>query len=141
MVSLLDVYVDVADLRDEYVICRTIGHRWDDHPSPELDSQMWAMSAAALALRCSRCTTERFDFYLADLTVYHRYYRYPPGYRTTRGSNVSRVAMREVLYERDILLRRAEAAVTAEAERIVRQAAKTTAKKAPARPRKTRSVA
>ena len=98
--------ISVADLKEEYVVCRAIGHTWDDNPTAELDSTLWRAGAAALALRCTRCTTERFDYLAADMTVFHRYYRYPEHYNTSIPGQGTKPNLRGELLSRSVLLRR-----------------------------------
>ena len=95
----------IIDLRDEYVLCRTLGHAWDDHPSPEIDSVLWKHAKAALFLRCTRCTTERFDYISNGFDVEHRYYRYPKHYKGVVGEG-SRPNLRGEMFRRSLLLRK-----------------------------------
>jgi hypothetical protein len=94
----------LRELRDEYVMCRTLRHSWDEHPTPEVNPSWWKVSHAALYLRCIRCGTERSDYYDANLDLMHRDYRYPNEYRATRTGGV--VALRGEMFRRSLLLKR-----------------------------------
>jgi hypothetical protein len=98
-------FTTIAELRDEYVLCRTLGHSWDDNPTAELDGALWKTSTAGMALRCTRCGTERFDYINAELKVYARYYRYPLHYTTIPGEG-TRPNLRGELLRRSLLIRR-----------------------------------
>lgn len=97
--------VDITELRDEYVICRTIGHSWDDNPTAEIDGPLARSSVGVFALRCVRCTTERFDYIDNGMRVFQRYYRYPPQYRSIPGQG-TRPNLRGELLRRSVLIRR-----------------------------------
>jgi hypothetical protein len=74
-------YVRVRDLHDAYLVCRAIGHSWDDNPHGEVDSEFFRMCKGVLMLRCTRCTTERYDYIDYSNEVFQRYYKYPQDYR------------------------------------------------------------
>ena len=95
----------VTDLLDDYVVCRTIGHAWDEHPSPEVDSDLFREARAGLFLRCTRCHTERFDYLAADMSVGTRYYRYPEKYRGLE-KGTTRPLLRGEMFRRSLLLRK-----------------------------------
>ena len=97
-------YTDVHELLDAYVLCRTLGHSWDDNPTATVDSELFRMSTGCLTLRCVRCTTERFDYLANDLTVFQRYYRYPDKYRTVPGV-AKRPVLRAEMLRRALLIR------------------------------------
>ena len=97
-------FVDIQELNDQYVLCRTLGHAWDDNPTAELDSRLYRTSKAALALRCVRCRTERFDYIDQDMLVSYRYYRYPPRYKSIPGQG-TRPNLRAELLRRSLLIR------------------------------------
>lgn len=99
--------VDIRDLEDAYVICRTLGHAWDDNPNGEVQSDLFRASRGAITLRCTRCTTERFDYIAQDMTVFQRYYRYPSHYNTIRGQG-TRPNLRGELFRRSLLIRGAK---------------------------------
>jgi hypothetical protein len=98
----------IQDLKDEYLVCRSIGHAWDDNPTAVVNSDLFRASLACLALRCSRCTTERFDYIGNDMKVFQRYYRYPVDYTTVIGdpSEAMRPQLRAELVSRSLLVRR-----------------------------------
>jgi hypothetical protein len=98
-------FTEISDLLDDYVICRTIGHAWDDNPTPEIDSDLWRTAKAALFLRCTRCHTERFDYIDSSFNVEYRYYRYPNKYKSIPGQG-SRPNLRGEMFRRSLLLRR-----------------------------------
>ena len=97
--------VDIRELRDEFVVCRTIGHSWDDNISGEVDGPLARSATAVLALRCVRCTTERFDYIDNEMAVFQRYYRYPPQYASIPGQG-TRPNLRGELLRRSVLIRR-----------------------------------
>ena len=103
-----DGYMDVADLTDAYVICRTLGHSWDDNPTAAVDSDLFRAAHAMLALRCTRCATERFDYIDRAMAVFKRYYRYPARYKTIPGQG-TRPNLRAELVSRSLLVRRYQA--------------------------------
>lgn len=95
----------IEDLRDEFVLCRAIGHAWEDNPTAEVDSQWFRRSAGVLTLRCARCTTERFDYIGLNMKVFQRYYRYPDHYTTIPGEG-SRPNLRGEMIRRSLLIRK-----------------------------------
>lgn len=96
--------VNIDELLDSYLHCRTLGHMWDDNPSAELHSELWQASSGGLALRCVRCGTERFDYIDTNYQVFQRYYRYPPRYTTIPGMG-TRPNLRQELIRRGLLVR------------------------------------
>lgn len=102
------VRMQVQDLRDEYVMCRSIGHSWDENPTAEVNSDLFRAAQACLALRCTRCTTDRFDYIGKDMQVFKRYYRYPPEYATVTSikDRKTRPRMRAELIKRSLLVRK-----------------------------------
>lgn len=96
----------IDELADAFVICRAIGHAWEDNPHAEVNSDLFRASDGALALRCVRCTTERFDYVAHDMTVWQRYYRYPDRYGTVPGEG-TRPNLRAELFRRSLLIRAA----------------------------------
>jgi hypothetical protein len=97
----------ITDLEDVYVLCRTLGHAWDDNPAGEVDSELFRASRGAIVLRCTRCATERFDYIANDMTVFQRYYRYPRFYQSIPGQG-SRPNLRGELLRRSLLIRAAK---------------------------------
>lgn len=91
-----DVTTNPADIHDQYLLCRTIGHSWDDNPT----SDFKAGFSWVIALRCTRCTMERFDYLNTSGEVLNRYYRAPLGYRTVRAT---RLSMRAEMMRRHLL--------------------------------------
>jgi len=98
--------VSIQELRDEFVVCRGVGHSWDDNPTADVDSELFRTASGALALRCVRCGTERFDYIGNDMTVFRRYYRYPELYRSIPGEG-SRPNLRAEMLRRSLLIRSA----------------------------------
>lgn len=98
--------VSINDLKDEYVLCRTLGHSWDDNPTALVDSQLYRASRGVLALRCTRCTTERFDYINQSFEIGTRYYRYPPLYKSIPGEG-TRPNLRGEMLKRSLLIRSA----------------------------------
>ena len=95
----------LTELMDDYVVCRTIGHAWDENPSPDIDSEFFRESRAGLFLRCTRCHTERFDYLTSDMQVMYRYYRYPDKYRGLE-KGTTRPLLRGEMFRRSLLLRK-----------------------------------
>ena len=95
--------MQISDLRNEYVICRSIGHSWDDLPNPEFSPALLIGTAGAMALRCVRCSTERYDYIAKDMTVASRQYKYPLHYTTIPGEG-SRPNLRGELLKRSLLI-------------------------------------
>jgi hypothetical protein len=94
-----------SDLSDAYVLCRTVGHSWDDNPSAAIPhSEQWRTAKAALFLRCTRCRTERFDYFGNGFEVEYRYYRYPDGYSGLQQG--TRPVLRGEMFRRSLLLRK-----------------------------------
>lgn len=90
---------DFTDLDDAVIICRTLGHAWDENPNAEIDTDF--SQEFLIALRCTRCPTERFDFVGATGKLFHRYYRYPESYHTHR---IPREAFRGEMVGRSLLI-------------------------------------
>jgi hypothetical protein len=101
-------FMAITDLQDEYVVCRTVGHAWDDNPGAQLNGDMWKAATAGMALRCTRCFTERFDYIGKDMKVFGRYYRYPEHYTTIPGEG-TRPNLRGEMFRRSLLIRRKRA--------------------------------
>jgi hypothetical protein len=99
--------MDIRDLEDAFVVCRTLGHAWDDNPNGEVQSELFRASRGALILRCARCGAERFDYIANDMTVFQRYYRYPARYKSIPGQG-SRPNLRSELLRRSLLIRAAK---------------------------------
>jgi hypothetical protein len=96
--------VSIAELQDEYVKCRTIGHAWDDHPGAEFSPARWRAATGAMGLRCTRCKTVRLDYIAKDMSVEHDY-DYPPGYHLAPGVG-RRPNLRAELFRRSLLVKR-----------------------------------
>jgi hypothetical protein len=98
-------YVDITELENSFVICRTIGHAWDNNPTGKVNSQLFKESYGTLCLICTRCTAERFDYLGQDMKVWKRYYRNPKGYNTIKGQG-SRPNLRAEMFRRSLLIRK-----------------------------------
>lgn len=97
--------VDISELLDAYVQCRALGHMWDDNPQGQLHTELWRASTGGMALRCTRCGTERYDYIDSNYQVFQRYYRYPPRYTTIPGMG-TRPNLRQEMMNRGLLIRR-----------------------------------
>jgi hypothetical protein len=91
--------IDVRDLYDEFLLCRALHHLWDTNPNFELNTSYNYI----LPLRCTRCTTERYDILNAVGDLITRYYRYPEKYRTGR---VKVVQLRHQMIQRRLWIMR-----------------------------------
>lgn len=85
------------------MVCRSVGHSWDDNPNGDVNSDLFRIALGVLMLRCIRCTTERFDYIGKDLTVFQRYYRYPPKYQSIPGEG-TRPNLRGEMFRRSLLM-------------------------------------
>lgn len=94
----------IDEIADAYVICRTIGHAWDDNPAGEVDSDLWRVAKGVIALRCTRCYTERFDYINDSMAVFQRYYRYPDNWTKVEGEG-KRPQFRGEMLRRSLLIR------------------------------------
>jgi hypothetical protein len=106
VVAVVVERVAIQDLQDAYVLCRALGHAWDDNPTAQVDSQLYRASRGVLTLRCTRCTTERFDYINQMFEVATRYYRYPDHYKSIPGEG-TRPNLRAELLRRSLLIRSA----------------------------------
>lgn len=86
----------IDDLDFKMVMCKTIGHSWDEFiPLAMKRSQM----GYRLSLLCVRCTTERHDIIsIVNGSLIQREYRYPENYRLA--IKYTRDEFRKVLVER-----------------------------------------
>lgn len=100
----MDERVSISELKDAYVICRALGHSWDDWPQGEVDRTMLHLFQGALVLRCTRCTTERYDYIGKDMRVAQRTYKYPPMYKSIPGEG-TRPNLRGEMFRRSLLIR------------------------------------
>lgn len=77
---------------DEYAACRTLGHSWDQIPTPP---EWRAPGVVYLQLRCIRCTTERRDEISVNTgDVLGRRYEHAPGYLMHKDDLMSRTTWR-----------------------------------------------
>jgi hypothetical protein len=95
--------LEIHELTDKFLMCRMLGHSWDDNPNGEVDSEYFRHSKGALALRCTRCRTERYDYLDNSMQVFQRYYKYPKRYTTIPG--YTRPDVRAEMLSRSLLIR------------------------------------
>jgi hypothetical protein len=78
-------YTDLGDLSKDVLTCKAVhSHAWEDNPHFELAHPRVRPAYAILALRCTRCGRERFDFLSRNGTRNGRpYYRNPVNYPKT----------------------------------------------------------
>lgn len=88
---------ELHSLTDDFVLCRTIGHSWDDVTG--LVDRERVTGAWSLSLRCIRCTTERHDLVNYQGEVVERRYIYAEGY-TRLKERVFRDELRRELMRR-----------------------------------------
>lgn len=95
-----------AGVKDEYVTCRTIGHRWDTIPFDGKGPQ-WARnvrSVETLLFRCVGCRGKRYDQWSkATGDLIDRSYDMPDGYALTRDAQATRANMRIEALERGLM--------------------------------------
>lgn len=72
----------IGPTEDDFIMCRTLRHAWDllDEAISTEPSRVWKHY---MWLRCTRCTTKRWDGIDVDGRVGSRKYEWPPGYRQT----------------------------------------------------------
>jgi hypothetical protein len=95
--------VSIRELKNEYVICRTLGHAWDEFHS--IDPILMPYAFAYISLRCTRCQAERHDGIDKQFQVASRTYKYPPHYQSIPGEG-TRPNLRAELLNRSLLLHR-----------------------------------
>lgn len=93
--------------RDPFDMCRTVLHAWDDLPVTKTQP----IDGIWFVLRCTRCTSERWDVVDALGRVLRRQYRYAPGYLRKKGEGrLSRDEYRARLLARRLARLRRKAA-------------------------------
>lgn len=95
--------ISIEELVDNYVLCRSLGHQWDENPNPTFNDSFFVLSYGAAALRCIRCTTLRTDYIDVEMRVWRRSYVYPPRYKTIPGMG-TRPNLRAELVRRGLLI-------------------------------------
>lgn len=95
--------VEISELRSEFLLCRTFGHSWDQIPDAEFNLDWWIISTGVIALRCTRCTCERYDYIGNDMAVAYRHYKYPDRYNTITGEG-TRPNMRGEMFRRKLIV-------------------------------------
>ena len=93
----------ITELLDSYVICRTLGHAWDVIPNAQFSLDLFRTSSGAMALRCIRCFTERYDYIGKDMEIAYRTYKYPEHYKGIVGEG-NRPNLRSELFRRSLLV-------------------------------------
>jgi hypothetical protein len=104
--------VDAVRLAPEHVMCRTLGHAWDDYVDTDLKRPSWGVR---MSWRCVRCDMRRHDVIdsLGELSV--RAYEAPYGYSLTRDEKPTVQQLRLTLKRQ---LRRKEVEVTHKSRRL-----------------------
>jgi hypothetical protein len=97
--------IEVHDLTDKFLLCRTLGHSWDENPNPAHPGTGDKSWVGALYLRCTRCRCERYDYINNQMEVHKRYYRYPKGYGRL-ASGTTRPNLRAEIFSRSLLISR-----------------------------------
>lgn len=90
---------ELQELTDAMVMCRTVGHAWDEWTPKDRPS---TRGGWPFTLRCTRCTTERWDV-IATRTgeLIQRRYLYPDGYRLAqKGTRLAVADLRRELARR-----------------------------------------
>lgn len=95
----------IEDLSDDYLKCRAMRHAWDSHPEPNFSPDLFRSAVFAIALRCTRCHTERYFYFDNSLEVFAKRYVYPPQYKTIPGSTQGHMVLDE-LVRRSLLVER-----------------------------------
>lgn len=67
-----------ADLTDQYIRCRAVGHAWIDYNPTFMKAPLYGWR---LSFICERCETERHDNIDSLGQLGHRSYVYPQEYR------------------------------------------------------------
>lgn len=88
--------MDPTLMPDEFVRCRTVGHRWDDFVPVGMRRPSFGWR---LSLVCTSCRTERHDLVNVRGDVLQREYRYPDDYQV-RGGAPPRADYRQELARR-----------------------------------------
>jgi hypothetical protein len=86
----------IEDLSDDYLKCRALRHAWDEHPNPEYSPDLFRAALFALAVRCTRCHSERYYYFDKSFDIFSKRYIYPPGYKTIPGSTQGHMVMTEM---------------------------------------------
>jgi hypothetical protein len=94
--------VTLQELRDAFLECRAVKHAWERHPNPEYNLELFRTSAGVMALRCTRCLAERYDYINKAMELDTRTYKYPHGYTTIPGYKLP--AVRAELFKRSLLV-------------------------------------
>lgn len=88
---------DLEDYSETYLICRDIGHQWIPSKHWEITRKGTLVTEYRRKMQCPNCGMVRNDYYDKDLRISGRYYSYPEGYLTKKGTDRidSAVARRE----------------------------------------------
>ena len=93
--------VDNVALKD-----RLLRHAWDDHPDPQFSPFLFRTAAGALALRCTRCHMERYDYFGKGMELTSRRYVKPKDYPKMNREDARAVNVRAELLSRSVLIQR-----------------------------------
>lgn len=86
-------------LSNDYLYCRTVGHRWDRKPV-DVDPVKTAWGTP-LTFRCQGCGAARIDVIDRRGQVSYRMYRYGDGYHIPRKETPNRNTLRLEMLARD----------------------------------------
>jgi hypothetical protein len=78
----VEMTVSVTTFSNEFLRCRTWGHRWDDFNPIDMGPPMFGWRES---LRCSTCTTERHRIIGRNGQILSASYKYPEGYQMKKG--------------------------------------------------------
>lgn len=70
-------------MSDSFDMCRTVGHAWDKIP---VTAKVRPIGGIWFVVRCTRCTSERWDVVDGMADVVSRRYRYAEGYLRSKGT-------------------------------------------------------
>lgn len=95
----------LADLPDEFLLCRRGGlmHSWQPNPTAVVDGDIARAASYVIALRCERCTKEKFIYLDSRYMRMGQYYRDVPGYAAQRAKAddvLAEIVSRSLLFQR-----------------------------------------
>jgi hypothetical protein len=93
--------VDNVHLKD-----RLLRHSWDDHPDPHWSPFLFRTATGALALRCTRCGKERYDYFGKGMELTSRRYITPTDYPRMSREDSRPFSLRAELLSRSFLVQR-----------------------------------
>lgn len=89
-----------AEQEENFIVCRTLGHAWDEISDPGGWSPMQRVWKWRICLRCVRCGCERYDGINVNGEVGSREYRYPINYKYAVHQTPTRVEFRKMMLKR-----------------------------------------